>query len=114
ASRELPSSDDPARAGLDAFALAVAKCEDVLFGTGTGADAIAFDLLAERRLAWSDAGEAGRLSGAVPASGTGTRPRRLHSAFIRERLRRASAGQVLAVPPMRSLWLAWRAARGRR
>ncbi|GAA3930859.1 phytoene synthase [Luteimonas lutimaris] len=118
ASRELPPSADPAQAGLDAIALAVAGCEEALFGTGAdagaNADAIAFDLLAERRLTWSDAGEAGRLPGVVPAPGTGTRPRRLQSAFIRERLRRASAGQDLAAPPLRSLWLAWRAARGTR
>ena len=118
ASRELPPSADPAQAGLDAIAGAVADCEDALFGAGAdagaNAGAIAFDLLAERRLAWSDAGEAGPQPKTAPAPRAGTRPRRLQSAFIRERLRRASTGQALALPPLRNLWLAWRAARGSR
>src|SRR5690606_13427293 len=114
ASRGLPPSDDPAQAGMGAIALAVAECEEALSGTGadagTAARARACDLLAERRLSWGEAGDAGQLP--APAQGKGTRPGRVQSAFIRERLRRAMTGQQLATPPLRSLWLAWRAARG--
>ena len=121
ASRELPPSGEPAQAGLDAIARAVADCEEVLFGDGArvgdaeaAAAAIAFDLAAERRLAWSEPGQA-EPSGSVPRPGGGTRPRRLQSAFVRERRRGAVAnGQPRAASPWRSLWLAWRAARAGR
>jgi len=121
ASRERPPSGDPAQAGLDAVATAVAECEEALFGdrvragdTVAAAAAIAFDLAAERRMAWSEQGLA-EPPGTVPTPGAGTRPRRLQSAFVRERWRSAVAnGQPRAASPWRTLWLAWRSARAGR
>ena len=117
-SRDRPLSATPAQAGLDGIALAVAECEQGLFGTGANpgaaAGAIAFDLFAVRQLLRGEADLAVPPPGAVPASRACTRPRRLQSAFVRERLRRAASGQAAAVRPWRSLWLAWRAARSTR
>lgn len=115
ASRDRPPSATPAQAGLDGTALAVAECEESLFGTGSNpgaaAGAIAFDLLATRQLLQGTADPAVALSGTADAQDACTRPRRLQSAFIHERLRRAANGQTLAASPWRNLWLAWRAAR---
>lgn len=115
ASRDRPPSATPAQAGLDGIALAVAECEESLFGTGANpgaaAGAIAFDLLATRQLSQGTADLAAPPSVTATARDACTRPRRLQSAFVRERLRRAANGQPLAASPWRNLRLAWRAAR---
>jgi hypothetical protein len=96
----------------------VAECEQGLFGSsanpGAAAGAIAFDLFAVRQLSRGEVDLAAHAPGTVPAPRACTRPRRLQSAFVRERLHRAAGGQAAAVSPWRSLWLAWRAARSAR
>lgn len=115
ASRDRPPSATPTQAGLDGIALAVAECEESLFGAGSNpgaaAGAIAFDLLATRQLLQGTADLAAPPSGTAVAQDACTRPRRLQTAFVRERLRRAASGQALAASPWRNLWRAWRAAR---
>jgi len=117
ASRERPAAT-PAQAGLNGIALAVAECEESLFGAGgnpgAAAGVIAFDLLAARQLSQGEADLALHPPATTPGPDACTRPRRLQSAFIRERLRRAERGQALASSRWRSLLLAWRAARGAR
>ena len=117
-SRDRPSSATPSQAGLEGIALAVAECEQALFGGGANpalaAGAIAFDLLAARHLAQGTADLAKTPFGTAPASGPGVRPRRLQSAFVRQRLGRAASGLQPAATPWRNLWLAWRAARSAR
>lgn len=113
ATRDLPPAEGSFDPGLRVFAAAVARCEDAIFDAGErvapDCDGPAFDLRAERALLL---GAAGTVDGpdARPRP-CGPRPRRLHSAFLRERLRRAAAG-ASAQAPLRTLWLAWRAARG--
>jgi hypothetical protein len=98
---------------LRAFAEAVARCEAALSGGQAGADAVLRDLQAERRLLHGDAERARDLLAPWPAHEAGPRPRRLQSAFLRQRLRALAAGSPARPPsPLRSLWLAWRAARG--
>ncbi|MFC3715902.1 phytoene/squalene synthase family protein [Luteimonas soli] len=120
ASRELPPGTDPEAAGVTSFARAAAGCERVLFDEaatevheGEGAGVVAFDLLAARQLLQGDAQDALQLLGVAPAGGRTTRPRRLHSALLRQRLRGLAANRQGQPPAAwRSLWLAWRAARG--
>lgn len=120
ASRPRPG-ELPARDVLEAFARAVADGESALFGAdGRGARerdgaarAVARALLSERAL--HHPGDGG--PGSPAAGGTdgdareaaATRPRRIHEALVRGRLRNGgrppSAGRVLLA--------AWRAARGR-
>ena len=116
ASRELPPATEPGHSGLASFAQAIGQCEQGLFGANDGsggdADAVAFDLLTERHLLQGEADGARALLGSHPAKGDGSRPRRLHSAFLRQRLGRLAANEPNRAPaPWRSLWLAWRAAR---
>ncbi len=115
ASRDRPPSASPAQAGLEGIALAVAECEQALFGGGANpalaAGAIAFDLLATRHLLQGTADLAVTPSGTAAAQDAGTRPRRLESAFVRQRLRRVASGLEPAAKPWRNLWLAWRVAR---
>lgn len=114
AGREQQAQGSP-DAGLQVVAAALAWCEDALFGAGA-ADAaytagLVFDLDAERALLLGDAvAVAGRLE-TLPAPPCGHGPRRVHGAFLRERLRRAAAGESAVAAPWQSLWLAWRAAR---
>ncbi|MFZ5635635.1 MAG: phytoene/squalene synthase family protein [Pseudomonadota bacterium] len=62
---------------------------------------------AARARAWAEA-----LAARVPTPGA-TRPRRIHDALIRGRLRRLAAhGRIAALPPAAALWRGWRAARG--
>jgi len=121
ASRERSPATDPAQTGLDGFARAVVECEQAMFGSSVeagwaGTTPVVFDLLAERQLRDGEAGQAARLLGAViPANPATTRPRRLHSAFLKQRLRSMAAGAPGRPPaPWRSLWHAWRAARAGR
>jgi phytoene/squalene synthetase len=122
ASRELPPATDPAAAGLEGFSKAVAECERHLFDGAAvamaddgDARAIGFDLFAGRQLLQGDAGRARQLLDATSAAIAGTRPRRLQSAFLRQRLRRlATTGQGRPPSALRGLWLAWRAARAAR
>lgn len=120
ASRPRPGEAAPADA-LAGFAAAVAACEVALFGTdgpgarhgGDAGQAVARALLSERALQHpADADQApdarhGRAGDGVVA--VATRPRRIHDALVRARLRNGgrppSAGRVLLA--------AWRAARGR-
>jgi hypothetical protein len=122
ASRELPPTADINQSGMTSFALAVAQSEHYLFGPhgdgGNSVDAVGFDLMAERCLLHGDADEARDLLANVPTATGSTRPRRLHSAFLRHRLRQLAenplaGSQPIRTPaPWRSLWLAWCAARG--
>jgi hypothetical protein len=120
ATREQTAGIEPDIA-LGAVADAIAVCERVLFaGEGGASDvapgdaasaALVRDLLDERALLFADAGVE-RASTAADAAAP--LPRRLHRAFLRERLRRLRAsGAAGPASPWRSLWLAWRAARGR-
>lgn len=119
ASRERPPATDPGQAGIAAFARAVADCERALFeadagmtGKDAGTGMVAFDLLAMRQLLHGDAADARRLLDAVPSPAGATRPRRLQSTFLRQRLRYLAAnGQGHPPAAWRTLWLAWRAAR---
>jgi hypothetical protein len=117
ASRERAPASDPVAAGLAPFAKAAADCEQGLFGASPAADesaavAIGFDLLAGRQLLQGDADHARILLDAAPAARNGPRPRRLQSAFLRQRLRSMAAdGQNRAPSAWHSLWQAWRAAR---
>ena len=103
-------------ADLLAFADVLAQCEARLFTDGTPDAAatgqVARDLQIEYCLLQADPQAADALLAArMPA--VGPRPRRLHSALLWQRLRHAAAGQPQRAPsPWRSLWLAWRAARG--
>lgn len=100
-------------AGLGPFAEAVASCEAALFDGRAAAAAALRDLQAERSLLLGDAGRANDLLASWPVRAGATRPRRLQSAFLRERLRALAAGAPRRPPsPLRSLWLGWRAARG--
>jgi len=115
ASRELPPDADPAHSGLEPFAQALAQCERRLFDTDEGdagdAGSVMSDLWAERLLLRGDAGNARALLEAWQGR-TGVRARRVHSAFLRQRLRCLAVGAPNRTPaPWRSLWLAWRAAR---
>lgn len=99
---------------LRPFAEAAARCEAALSGEQADAAAVLRDLQAERLLLQGDAERARRLLSSWLARGSGPRPRRLQSAFLRQRLRALAAGSPARPPsPPRSLWLAWRAARGR-
>lgn len=119
ASRERPPGADPEAAGVMSFARAAADCERALFdeaaaavGQAENADRVAFDLLATRQLLHGDAQGACRLLDAAPPGGRTTRPRRMQSAFLRQRLRYQAADRQGRPPAAwRSLWLAWRAAR---
>jgi phytoene/squalene synthetase len=115
ASRELPPDADPAHSGLEPFAQALAQCERRLFDPDEGgagdAGSVMSELWAERLLLRGDADNARTLLEAWPGR-TGVRARRVHSAFVRQRLR-CLAGDApnRTSAPWRSLWLAWRAAR---
>ena len=119
ASRELPQASDPVAAGLAAFAQAVDGCEQGLFGEAANVSpdedralAIGFDLLAQRQLLQGEAADARNLLVAAPTAGNNTRPRRVQSALLRQRLRAmATGGQARPPGAWRSLWRAWRAAR---
>lgn len=119
ASREQPPGTDPEVAGLAPFARAAADCERALFeapaasGDKEGAEVAAFDLLASRQLLQGDAQGARRLLDAAPTGGCAALPRRVQSTFLRQRLRGLAANRQGRPPAAwRSLWLAWRAARG--
>ena len=119
ASRERPPGTDPEAAGVMSFARAAADCERALFDEAStagrddeGTKMVAFDLLASRQLLQGDAQGARQLLDAAPAGGSATRPRRLQSAYLRQRLRDlAASGQGRPAAAWRSLWAAWRAAR---
>lgn len=115
ASRERPVDAAPADAGLEDFARAVEQCERRLFAADGGdaaVDTVVFDLLGERLLLRGDADGARDLPGAAPAGAGASRARRLHSAFLRQRLQRLATGDAGRPPaPWRTLWLAWRTAR---
>lgn len=126
----LPATRDPAPApegaGQDAlrtYAAAVLACETRLFG-GDGPEQAALEafvdgLRIERALSRGDLDAALALRPTLEArAGAGFgRPRRLHQALLRERLRALAggppspAGAGRRVPPLRLLWAAWRAAR---
>lgn len=119
-SRALAPDAGPEQGGLAPFAQAVAHCEQCLFGSVSSdaahranAASATFDLLAMRQLLQGNAATArGLLEADAGEDKGGTRPRRLHSAFLRQRLRRlAASGENRSSAPWRSLWLAWRAAR---
>ncbi len=113
ASRELPPDRAALAGALAPFAEAVARCEAALFGGAGEAGTVLDCLQAERLLMEGDAERARGLLAAWPAHATGPLPRRLQSAFLRQRLRALAAGAPRRPPsPLRSLWLAWRAARG--
>lgn len=113
ASRVRPGEPAPG-AELEAFADAVAACEAALFGTGAARQA--GDAAAGAVVSQALQGEhvlhhpetAAESAPAAPVAPTATRPRQIHAALVRARLRRP--GRPLS--PWRALLLAWRAARG--
>lgn len=109
------------QAALRTFASGVLACESDLFGGGEPApadlDRVVDALRAERALVQGDPAAGARLLSSLEAArgGSLTRPRRLQTAIVRERMR--GAAQDAAGPPRpasawRLLWSAWRAARG--
>ena len=109
------------QAALRTFASGVLACESDLFGGGEPApadlDRVVDALRAERALVQGDPAAGARLLSSLEAArgGSLTRPRRLQTAIVRERVR--GAAQDAAGPPRpasawRLLWSAWRAARG--
>lgn len=106
----------PVLAGLQTFATAVACGEAILFDGESGQDGavdrVLADILAEHAMSHGAADQARTLLAAHPRSRAATRPRRIQSALLHERLPQLAAGQPLrAAKPWRSVWLAWRAAR---
>jgi phytoene/squalene synthetase len=99
---------------------AIADCEQELFAAQSVAAGDAFALLAahvlwhreeavdaHRAVAWTQ-----RLA-ATALLRASARPRRIHDALTRARLRRIAAdGGIPALSPMAALWHSWRAARG--
>ncbi|KAF1688738.1 squalene/phytoene synthase family protein [Pseudoxanthomonas koreensis] len=134
--RERPLDGSAALATLARYAAAAAAVEAaVLGGSPPQARALAAQVLATRladaglaavpqsiRPAASDAAGderarrewAGELLAAWPPRAGGAAARRMGSAFARHRLERFAAGGLLQPgrQPLRSLWQAWRAARG--
>lgn len=106
-------------AALRTWTVGVLACEADLFsGAEPPPDAVAACVDAqrvERALARGDLDAALDQQPALdrPAAAL-TRPRRLHQAVLRERLRltRADDPGLRRVPPLRMLWAGWRAARG--
>ncbi|WP_226468085.1 phytoene/squalene synthase family protein [Luteimonas panaciterrae] len=106
----------PALSGLQAFAAAVARIEAILFegenGQGGAVDRVLADVLAEHALSHGATDQARTLVAARLRGREATRPRRIQSALLYERLSQLAADQPLrAARPWRSVWLAWRAAR---
>lgn len=106
----------PVFSELQAFAAAVARIEAILFegdgGQDSAVDRVLADVLAEHALSHGAADQARTLLAARPRSRGATRPRRIQSALLYERLSQLAADQPLrAARPWRSVWLAWRAAR---
>ena len=111
-----------ALAVLEPFATVAAEVGRGLFepsGDGGASRAEAVSLLAERLL--REAHEAGSADVAAAAAGLlaawppeagGVRPMRIHRAFVHRRLQRLVAGQATPPGRFRSLFDAWRAARG--
>jgi hypothetical protein len=105
---------DPPPAAADGFAAAVAACERALFDMADApapaeADAaVVLDSVhCEHRLCHPDTAPAA--AGDIVEKLAATRPRRIHAALVRARLR----GPRKALPPWRVLLLTWRASRGR-
>ncbi|MDH5834150.1 phytoene/squalene synthase family protein [Luteimonas kalidii] len=119
----LPATRDPDDLRADHGALrtwvgAVLACEADLFGgveppPGT-VDACVGAHRVERALARGDLDAALRQQADLGHAAALSRPRRLHQAVLRERLRLTTAEDagLRRVPPLRMLWAGWRAARG--
>lgn len=109
ASRMYPGESAPTHAA-DAFAQAVADCEAALFDAPKASDAVplvAASLAAEHALLHP--GTSVAVPSAPERTWAATRVRRMQAAMAFARLRRG--GRPL--PPLRTLFTAWRAARGR-
>lgn len=131
---------DAAAAALSPAAAGIAACEPALFAAeqvdvsappaevahadaaaASGPALVCWALIAQHRL-WHGVGELpadvrrvrADLLAAWPGARGGSRAGRVHAALVRARLQRLTAGTVAAapVPPLRALWVAWRAARG--
>jgi len=134
-SREASGSREHACAALAPVARAIAGIDAVIFDGAPRGDVAGDVLLALQLLLLGDAAAplqvrartgdtiaeegvarawAAHLLLAWTAANDGPRPLRIHSALLRERLRRFAAGgpRMRPVPPLTTLWLAWRAARG--
>ncbi len=134
AARERPVDPAAALAALDQYCEAVAAAEAVVLGgpapqprqlaaqvlatrlAEAGPLAVPRSLLGEQadaasaaraQCAWADA-----LLDRWPSRTRGAGPRRLWAALARARLRPLASGRRVTVHPLRTLWTAWRAARG--
>jgi hypothetical protein len=135
ARREASGSRGQARAALAPIAQAITGIDAVVFDGPARSDDAGEVLLAMQLLLLGDAAAplqvrartgdtiaeesvarawAADLSLEWTATNDGPRPLRIRSALLRERLRRFAAGdpRMRPVPPLTTLWVAWRAARG--
>lgn len=123
--RERSADATQARAGLAAYAAAVAAVEAVVFNeaaTKAAGDAVLTQTLAHRvqelgaaavpRAVGDDAQWQRQLLAAWPARVAGPRPRRLYASLARARLQAVLKGGQYQPSPAGLLWRSWWAARG--
>ena len=124
ASREQAAGLEAALATLEPYAEAVAEVARHLFDSAAPAPArsVVVSLLAERMLrhgGWSTPQDALAVRDRArcllaqwPRPRHGSRPGRIHAAIVRGRLQRCAQGKPARLTRLKTLALAWRAARG--